>query len=104
MPIRGVPLQRSDRDRRSALTLEDAGALAQHLDRADARTGGAEDVLFEDRLGGPSRISISDLSDEPRHVDSYGAGDGAGGRSVWPAALEAAVRLDYCLRRPERRP
>jgi hypothetical protein len=104
MPIRRVPLQRSDRDRRPALVLEDAGALAQDLDRADARAGGAEDVSLEDRFGGRSRISVCDLGDEPRHVDSCGAGDGARRWSVRSAALEAAVCFDDRLGRLERRP
>ena len=84
--------------------LEDAGAFAQHLDRADARAGRAEDVLLEDRLRGCARISVGDLRDEPRDVDSRGAGDRTRRGSVGAAALQAAVRLDDRLGRPERRP
>ena len=64
------------------------------------RRGGS----LEDRRGGRLWVSICDLSDEPGDVDSGGAGDGAGGGSMGPAALEAAVRLDERLGWSERRP
>ena len=93
----------ADRDRRRALVLEDARALAQDLDRADARAGAAEDVLLEDR---PQRLRVlpRDLRDEAGDVDAGGTGDRARRGGVGPAALEAAVRLDERLGWRERRP
>ena len=55
-------------------------------------------------VGSGFGISVGDLRDEARDVDSGGAGDGARRGSVRPAALEAAVRFDERLGRRERRP
>ena len=54
-PLGRVALERADLDRRPSLVDQDAILLAEHLDRADARAGPAEDVLGEDRSVRPSR-------------------------------------------------
>ena len=80
-----------------------AVALAENLDRANARARPAEDVLGEDRRRGAGRVVVGDLRDEAGHVDAGGAADEAGSGCVRPAALEAAVGLDQSLGPGERR-
>ena len=96
-------LERADRNRLASLVLEHAGALAEHLDRADARTGATEQVFGEDRPGGAGEVTFGDRADEPRHVDVGRAGDRAGRGRVGPAAVEAAVSLDERLVALQRR-
>ena len=73
---------------------EDAVALAEHLDRADARARAAEEVLGEDRCRGSGRVGGGDRGDEARHVDVGGARSRARRLRVGAAALEAAIGLD----------
>ena len=76
-PVGRVSLQRADLDRPPALVHEDAVALAEHLDRADAGAGAAEDVLGEDRCRRGRRVACCDRCDEARDVDAGWAGDDA---------------------------
>ena len=94
-PLGRVALQRADLDRPPALVDEHAVALAEHLDRADARARAAEDVLGEDRRRCGARVAGGDRGDEARHVDAGGARRHARRRRVRAAALEAAVGLDH---------
>ena len=73
---------------------EDAVALAENLDRTDARTRAAEDVLGEDRARSGGRVARGDRGDEARDVDVRRAADDAWRGSVRAAALEAAVGFD----------
>ena len=73
---------------------EDAVALAEDFDRADARAGAAEDVLGEDRARGAGWIPGRDGGDEARHVDACRARDHARCGRLRPTALEATVGLD----------
>jgi hypothetical protein len=99
----GEALERADRDRRPGLVVEDAGALAEDLDRADARAGSAEQVLLEDRPGSALRIAVGQLRDKGRNVDPRRAGDRARRRRVGAAALQAAVSLEDRAGAVERR-
>jgi hypothetical protein len=76
---------------------EDAGALAEQLDRADPRAGAAEKVLGEDRAGGPDGVVVCDRGDERRHVHVGRAGRDARRLGVRAAAREAPIRLDERL-------
>ncbi len=71
--LRRIALEGADLDRRPAVVDEDAVALAEHLDRADAGTRPAEDVVAEDRPCRRAGVSLGDLRNEPRHVDAGGA-------------------------------
>ena len=65
--------------------MQDAGALAEELDRADARAGAAEQVLGEDRSRAAAlRLAVGDRGDEGRHVDVGGARDDARAPRVGP--------------------
>ena len=94
-PFGRVALQSADLDRRAALVDEDAVALAQDLDRADAGAGAAEDVLGEDRRGGCRRVSCRDGGDEAGHVDVGRAADDTRRGCCAATALEATVGLDH---------
>ena len=94
-PLGRVALQSADLDRRAALVDEDAVALAQDLDRADACAGAAEDVLGEDRRGGRRRVSCRDGGDEAGHVDVGRAADDTRRGCCAATALEATVGLDH---------
>ena len=82
---------------------QDAVPLAEHLDRTDARARPAEDVLGEDRPCRRSRVTCRDRGHEGRDVDARGAADDAWGGRVRSSTLEAAVRLDNCGSRAQRR-
>ena len=66
------PLEGSDRHR-AVQARAHARALAQVLDRADARARPAEWVGGEDRAGGTVRVAGGDGPDEAGHVDAGGA-------------------------------
>ena len=89
-----IALERTDLDRPPSLVDQDAILLAEHLDRADARAGPAEDVLGEDDPCGRRGIVRGDGRDEARHVDVRRAADDARRGRMRAAALETAIRLD----------
>ena len=82
---------------------QDAILLAEHLDRADARAGPAEEVLGEDDLRGGRGIVRGDGRDEARDVDVRGAADDAWRWGLHASALETTVRLDEGRLRRQRR-
>ena len=92
-PVRRVALEPRHVDRPAALAEQDAGALAEHLDRADARAGGAEEVLGEDRARRLARRR-RERRDEAGDVDVRRARDDARRRRVRRTAFEAAVGLE----------
>ena len=102
-PLGRVALERADLDRRPSLVDQNAILLAEHLDRADARAGPAEDVLGEDDPRGSRGIVRGDSRDEARDVDVRRAADDARRRRLHAAALEAAIRLDEGRFRRQRR-
>ena len=102
-PLSRVSLERADLDRPPALVDEDAVALAEDLDRADARARTAEDVLGEDRQRRRRGVGGGDRRDEARHVDIRRARRHTRRLGVGAAALEAAVCLDHSRLRGERR-
>ena len=92
--VRGVALERADRDRLAAHLGQHAGSLAEDFGRADSRARGAEQVLGEDRLRRRLRIAVRDRGHEARDVDACRAGNHAGRGGVRPAAFEAAVGFE----------
>ena len=88
-----IALEAADLDRLAPLVLENAGAFAEELDRADARARSAEQVLGEDDPGGAGRVVPGDRGDELRHGDTGRARGHARGLRVGPAAFEAPVGL-----------
>ncbi len=97
--VGGVALEAADLDGLLVTVLEHAGALAEHLGRADAGAGGAEDVGGEDGAGGADRVAGGDFPDERRDVDAGRARHDARGIE----AVEAARGLDERLLRPQGR-
>src|SRR5690606_27066927 len=87
-------LQAADLDRRQVLVVVDAGALAQHGGRADARARQPEDVALEDRARRAAVALRGDAADERGDVDP-GRARGDARRVV---AVEAAVGLEQRLR------
>ena len=102
-PVGCVSLQRPDLDRPAALVYEDAVALAEDFDGADAGAGAAEDVLGEDRCRRGAWLACCDRRDEARDVDAGWASDHAGRRRVRAATLETPVGLDDRRSRGQRR-
>src|SRR5581483_8656016 len=70
--VGGVALEGADGDRGPALVVEDAGALAEHLDRAHARAGAAEEVLGEDRARRAAAVADREGAHEAGDVDPGG--------------------------------
>ena len=89
-----VALQQADLHRFVLVRVADAGLLAEHLGRADARAHTAHDVLGQDRVRRAAQVIAADLLDEQRYVDAGRAGGGA--RRIETEI--AAVRLDQRFR------
>src|SRR4030095_12987360 len=75
----GMTLQAADLDGLLVVAVIDAGAFTKHIDRADARAAGAEDVGIEDGKCRAAEIALGDFLDEARNVNVSGAGCGARG-------------------------
>ena len=76
--IRGVALQQTNLDRPIAVTIANAGALAENFRGADPGATAAENVLLQYGQGGPGHITRSDGADKAGYVDARGTGADAG--------------------------
>src|SRR5208282_6829840 len=97
--IHGVTLKAPDLDRRFALFVHHAGALAEDLRGADAAAAMPENIRGENFACGAAQIAGRDFLDEGRHVDVRGTSDRAGRVE----AVEAARGFDGGLPPSHRR-
>jgi hypothetical protein len=97
--LHGVTLQKADGDGLVVDVVINAGAFAEDLNGADARTTQAENIGVENCFGGPEEVAGGDFLDEAR--DIYMRGAGAGARRI--KAEQAAVGFRHGCLRTERR-
>ena len=88
-----------DLDWVAIVAVHDAGALAEHFDRAGPRTTATQYIGVENAQRRTAQIAGGDALDEAGNVDVRGAGGGAGRVE----AVKAAMRLDQGGLRRERR-
>lgn len=95
----GVTLEKADGDGLVVDVVINAGAFAEDLNRADARTAQAENIGVENCFGGPEEVAGGDFLDEAR--DIYMRGAGASARRI--KTEQAAVGFRHGCLRTERR-
>ena len=95
----GVTLEKADGDGLVVDVVINAGAFAEDIYRADARTTQAQNIGVENCFGGTEEVAGGDFLDEAR--DIYMRGAGASARRI--KTEQAAVGFGYGCLRTERR-
>src|ERR1700760_4394076 len=76
--IHGVTLQQRNLDRVAIVSVHDAGAFAEHFDRAGPRTTAPQYIGVENAQRRTAQVAGGDALDEARDIDVRGTGRGAG--------------------------